>query len=97
MMTGPRVSGFTEGWAKPLTFHWGKAHYYVRDAAGLVVSKCGASRGLAGMLFREGNWERCKSCERALAAERNTVSVPKHRKGDVIVSTASVRQRPQQE
>jgi hypothetical protein len=77
MMTGRRVAGFTEGWAKPLSFTTAKAHYYIRSDAGLVVSKCGSSRGLAGRLFHAGTWDRCQRCEDALRRNRAPLPPPR--------------------
>lgn len=67
-MSGARTRSFTEGWAKGIGT-WGKAHYYVRQEMGMVVSMCGGSGpGLAGRLLAPGTWPLCKRCEKMAPA-----------------------------
>lgn len=61
MMSGGRAEKFRAGWALPIgTF--GKAHYFVREGAGLVKSLCGSMSGAAGGLFEAGQWPKCARC-----------------------------------
>lgn len=67
MMSGPRVSGFREGWALPIG-KW-TAHYFRRRQVGVATSLCGRLSGPSGRLLGAGNFRRCKTCAQALAKE----------------------------
>jgi len=70
MLTGPRVSKFTEGWALPI-MSWGVAHYFKRDGLGPAIALCSGKSIRAGGLFEAGLRPRCKNCEKRLRiAER---------------------------
>lgn len=68
MMSGERLKGFREGWALK-AFNFGKAHYFRRKEAGLVVAICGSQDAPAGYLFGPGDWKRCQRCEKLREAE----------------------------
>lgn len=64
-MSGPRVVGFTQGWALPLG-SFSKAHYFRRSGLGGAISLCKRREGWAGRLFEAGSFPRCKLCEQAI-------------------------------
>ena len=64
--SGERIDGFRKGWAKAM-FNGEKAHYFKRHDLERCAESCCGVISPVGYLHGEGNWPRCKRCERMIA------------------------------
>lgn len=65
-ISGGMIENFREGWAiNAMSF--GKAHYYRRNRFDNAVALCGKWVEVR-WVYGEGNFPRCKTCEKSLAS-----------------------------
>lgn len=64
-VTGGRIENFTEGWAKAIFRPGTKVHWWELEQEPFAVMACRPLNAAhVGQLYEEGNFPRCKHCQR---------------------------------